>query len=101
MAQRVKSWGRKIIVRNRAVKWWDGKVKEATRVRREAHARFIPSQTMIGWEECTKSRKGVKRVVKKKKRGVREDVVKKTNDALFGWRDKTNVGKERRELENR
>ena len=34
--------GKKLIVCNRAVvKWWDDEVKEAIRVRREAHARCI------------------------------------------------------------
>ena len=31
--------GKKLIVCNRAAKWWDEEVKEAIRVRREAHAR--------------------------------------------------------------
>ena len=31
---------KKLIVCNRAVKWWDEEVKEATRVTREAHARY-------------------------------------------------------------
>ena len=31
--------GKKLIVCNRAVKWWDEEVREAIRGRREAHAR--------------------------------------------------------------
>ena len=52
--------GNKLIVRNRAVKWWDEEVKEAVSVRREAHARYISSKTTVGWEEYTKARKEVK-----------------------------------------
>ena len=33
--------GKKLIVCNRDVKWWDDEVKEAIRVRREAHARYL------------------------------------------------------------
>ena len=36
--------GKKLIVCNRAVKWWDEEVKEAVRVRREAHVRCISSK---------------------------------------------------------
>ena len=49
--------GKKLIVWNRAVKWWDEEVEEAVRVRTEAHARCISSKTTIGWEEYTKARK--------------------------------------------
>ena len=41
--------GKKLIVCNRAVKWWDEEVKDAVRVRREAHARCISSKTTVGW----------------------------------------------------
>ena len=71
--------GKKLIVCNRAVKWWDEEVKEAVRVWREAHARFISIKTTAGWEEYTKNRKVVKSMVEKKKKGVWENVMNKTN----------------------
>ncbi|CAM9963467.1 unnamed protein product, partial [Sphacelaria rigidula] len=74
--------GRKLIVCNRAVKRWDDEVKEAIRVRREAHARWISSKTTTGWEEHTEARKEVKRMVHLRKKEVWEDVVKETNEVL-------------------
>ena len=75
--------GNKLIVCNRAVKWWDGEVEEAIRVRREAHARCSSSKTTAGWEECTQARRVVKNVVRKK-REMREGVVKRPNDDFDG-----------------
>ena len=43
--------GKKLIVCNKVVKWWDDEVKEAIRVRREAHARYISSKNTVGWGE--------------------------------------------------
>ena len=37
----------------------DEEVKEAIRVRREAHARDTPSNTTAGWEEYATTRKKV------------------------------------------
>ena len=61
--------GKKLIVCNRSVKWWDDEVKEAIRVRREAHARYISSKNAVGWEEYAKARKEVKKIVVKIKGG--------------------------------
>ena len=46
--------GKKLIVCNRAVKWWDDEVKEAIRVRREAHARYSGNRNAVGSEEPAK-----------------------------------------------
>ena len=62
--------GNKLIVCNKAVKWWDEEVKEAIRVRREAHERYIGNKNAAGWEEYAKARKEVKKMVEKIKRGV-------------------------------
>ena len=43
--------GKKLIVCNRAVKWWDEEVKEAITSRRKARARYTSSKTTTGWEE--------------------------------------------------
>ena len=40
--------GKKLIVCNKAVKWWDDEVKEAIRVRREDHARYIGDKNAAG-----------------------------------------------------
>ena len=56
-----KVMGKKLIICNRAVNRWDEELKEALRVRREVHARYISSKTTVGWEEYTKARKKVKR----------------------------------------
>ena len=37
----------KWIVYNRAVKWWDEEVKEAIRLMRETHARYIPHRVQL------------------------------------------------------
>ena len=60
--------GKKLIVCNKAVKWWDDEVKEAIRVRREAHARYIGNKKAAGWEEYAKARKEVKKMVEMQKR---------------------------------
>ena len=39
---------KKLIICNRAVKWWDDEVKEARRIRREAQARYISSTDALG-----------------------------------------------------
>ena len=57
--------GKKLIVCNKAVKWWDDEVKEAIRVRREAHARYTSSKTTAGWEEYAIARKKVEEMVEK------------------------------------
>ena len=44
--------GKKLIVCNRAVKWWDEKVKKALRVRIEPHARYPSLKTTAGWEHA-------------------------------------------------
>ena len=84
--------GKKLVVCNRAVKWWDEEVKEAVRRRREAHARCISSKTTVGWEEYTKARKEVKKMVEKKKEGIREKVVNKANEDFDGGMKQTWVG---------
>ena len=76
--------GKKLIVCNRAVKWWDEEVKEAIRVRRKAHARYTSSKTTTGWEEYAMARKKVKEMVEKKKRGIWKDVANKTNEDFEG-----------------
>ena len=57
--------GKKLIVFNRAVKWWDEELKEAIRVRREAHARCTSRKTTATWEEDAIARKNVKEMVEK------------------------------------
>ena len=84
--------GKKLIVCNKAVKWWDDEVKEAIRVRREAHARYIGNKNAAGWEEYAKARKEVKKMVEKKKRGIWEEVVKKTNEDFDGGMKQMWVG---------
>ena len=51
--------GNKLIVCNRAVKWWDEEVKEAITVRRKARARYTSSKITTGWEEYAIARKKV------------------------------------------
>ena len=41
--------GKKLMICNREVKWWDEEVTEAIRVRREAYARYTSSKTTAGW----------------------------------------------------
>ena len=48
-------------------------VKDAIRVRREAHARYIGNNNAAGWDEYAKARKEVKKMVEKKKRGIWEE----------------------------
>ena len=57
--------GKKLIACNRAVKWWDEELKEAIRVRREAHARCTSRKTTATWEEDAIARKNVKEMVEK------------------------------------
>ena len=77
--------GKKLILCNKAVKWWDEEVKEAIRVRRETHTKCLSSESTVGWEEYAEARNAVKKMVeKKKKKGVWEDVVRKTNEDVDG-----------------
>ena len=62
--------GRKLIVCKRAVKWWDEEIKQAIRVRRESHAKYAAGKTDAGWKEYVESRKRVKELVVKKKKGL-------------------------------
>ena len=55
--------GKKLILCKRAVQWWDEEVKEAIRVRGEAHARWMSNKSTVGWEEYTKARKEVIQMV--------------------------------------
>ena len=75
--------GKKLILCNRAVKWWDEEVEEAIRVSRETHTRCLSSRSTVGWEEYAKARKAIKKMVEKKK-GIWEDVVRKTNEDFDG-----------------
>lgn len=43
---------KKLIVCSRKVKGWDEEVKEAMRVRRDAHTRHTSSETKAGLEKC-------------------------------------------------
>ena len=61
-----KAIGKKLILCNRAVKWWD-EVKEAIRARRETHTRCLSSKSTVGWEEYAEARNAVKKMVEKKK----------------------------------
>ena len=81
---------KELIVCNRAVKWWDEEVKEAIRVRREAHARYTPNKTTAGWEEYAIDRNKVKEVVEKK--GIWKDVVNKTKENFDGGMKRMWVG---------
>ena len=51
-------------------------------MRREAHARCIPSEITVGWEEYAKTRKEVKNMVEKEK-GRRDDIVLKQMKILM------------------
>ena len=84
--------GKKLIICNRAVKWWDEEVKEAIRVRRKVHARYTSSKTTSGWEEYASARKKVKEMVAKKKKGIWKDVVNKTNEDFDGGMKQMWVG---------
>ena len=55
------------------MKWWDEEVKEAIRLRREAHARYTATKTTAGWEakDILVARKKIKEMVKK---GILKDV---------------------------
>ena len=70
--------GKKLIVCNKAVKWWDDEVKEAIRVRREAHAGYTSNKTTAGWEEYAIDRNKVKEMVREEE-GLSKDVVNKKN----------------------
>ena len=84
--------GKKLIICNRAVKWWDEEVKEAIKVRREIHARYSSSKTTAGWEEYAIARKKVREMVEKKKKGIWKDVVNKTNEDFDGGMKQMWVG---------
>ena len=49
--------GKKLILCNRAVKWWDEEVNKASRVRKETYARYTSNKTTAGWEEYVAARK--------------------------------------------
>ena len=55
--------GKKLIVCNRAVQWWDEEAKEAVRVRKEAHVRYTSRKSTAGWKGYATARKKVKEVV--------------------------------------
>ena len=74
--------GKKLIICNRAVKWWEEEVKEAIRVRREACARYTSSKTTAGWEEYATATKKVKMMVEEK--GLWKDVIYETNENFDG-----------------
>ena len=84
--------GKKWIVCNRAVKWWEEEVKEATTVRRKAHTRYTSSRTTTGWEEYYMARKKVKERVEKKKKAIWKDVVNKTNEDFKGGMKQMRTG---------
>ena len=54
---------KKLIVCNKAVKWWDEELKEAITSRRKPHARYTSSKSTTGWEEYTIARKKVKYMI--------------------------------------
>ena len=56
--------------------------RRAIRVRRETHTRCISSESIVGWEEYANARNAVKETLDKK--GIREDVVGKTNQDFDG-----------------
>ena len=84
--------GKKLILRNKAVKWWDEEVKEAIRVRRETHTKCLSSESTVGWEEYAEARHAVKKMVEKKKKGVWEDVVRKPNEDFDGGMKQMRLG---------
>ena len=45
--------GNELTAYKRAVRGWDGELKEAIGIRRKAHARYTSSKTTAGWEEYT------------------------------------------------
>ena len=59
--------GNKLIIFNRAAKWWDKEVKEAIRLRREAYAKYTSNITTAGWEGYATARNKVKDMLEKKK----------------------------------
>ena len=67
-------------------------MKEAIPVRRKAHARYTSSKTTTGWEEFDIAGKKVKEMVDKKKKGIRKDVVNKTNKDFEGGMKQVWVG---------
>ena len=81
--------GKKLIVCNRAVKWRDDELKEAIRIRREAHARYIASKNAAGWKEYAKARKDVKKMVEKKRGDMGRG---KTNEDFGGGMKQMWVG---------
>ena len=46
---------------------------------RETHTRCLSSKSTLGWEEYARARKAVK-MAEKKKKGICEDIVRKTNE---------------------
>lgn len=72
---------KKLIVCNRALKWWHEETKEVMRIRKEARARFISSETTTGWEV---ELKGCKRMRRRKEKEMWEDVVIKTKEDVDG-----------------
>ncbi|MEP5536837.1 hypothetical protein, partial [Ekhidna sp.] len=83
--------GKKLVVCNRSVKWWDEQVKEAIRARRKAHVRYTSRTTSTGWEEYAIARKKVVDTVEKKKR-IWKYVVNKTNEDFEGGMKQMWVG---------
>ena len=76
--------GIKLIVYNRAVKWWDEGVKGDIIIRRKAHARYTSRKTTTGWEEYAIARKKAQEMVEKK--GIWKDVNKTNEDFEDGMK---------------
>ena len=88
-----KATGKKLIVCNRTVKWGGEKAKEAIPARRKAHARYtLSSKSTTGWEEYGIARNKVKYMIEKKKKGILNDAVNKTNEDFGGRMKQMFVG---------
>ena len=61
-----KEIGEKVIVCGKAVRWWDGEIKEKIRLRRQVY-KEISSSREDKWREYYKLRSEIKELVRKKK----------------------------------
>ena len=83
-SQRVasKEIGEKVIVCGKAAKWWDAKIKEKIRLRRQVY-KEISSGREDKWGEYYKLRSEIKELVCKKKLDSWNEMIEKANKDFY------------------
>ena len=74
-----------VVVCGRAVRWWDGEIKQKIEQRREAYKKILHGQDNL-WEEYSKLRREGKNLVVQKKLEVWNEVVERANSDFEGNR---------------